>query len=72
LKAVFEDDHVDLSFVSTSVTRTYTSFSQIDCEIIDARVWVGIHFRKTDEDSSVLGPKIGDYAVKTWLLPVSP
>ena len=71
LKAVFGDDRVDVSFVSTGVTRTYASFSQIDREIIDARVWSGIHFRKTDEDSSALGHKIGDYAVKTWLRPAS-
>jgi hypothetical protein len=74
LKAVFGDDSVDVSFTwpAFGVTRTYTSFAQIDREIIDARVWGGIHFRKTDEDSSALGHKIGEYAVKTWLRPVSP
>jgi hypothetical protein len=72
LKAVFGDDRVDVSFVSTGVTRTYTSFSQLDREIIDARVWGGIHFRQTDEDSSALGHKIGEYAVQTWLRPLSP
>ena len=72
LKAVLGDDRVDVSFVSTGVTRTYASFSQIDREIIDARVWGGIHFRQTDEDSSALGHKIGEYAVQTWLRPVSP
>lgn len=72
LQAVFGDDHVDVSFVSTGVTRTYTSFSQLDREIIDARVWGGIHFRQTDEDSSALGHKIGEYAVQTWLRPLSP
>jgi hypothetical protein len=38
LKALFDDDRIDLSFVSTGVTRPYTSFSQLDREIIDARV----------------------------------
>jgi hypothetical protein len=71
LKAVLGDDHVDVSFVSTGVRRTYTSFSQLDREIIDARVWGGIHFRQTDEVSSALGHQIGDYAVKTWLRPAS-
>jgi vanadium-dependent haloperoxidase-like protein len=74
LKAVLGDDRVDASFtwpVPGGVTRTYASFSQIDREIIDARVWGGIHFRQTDEDSSALGRQIGDYAVKTWLRPVS-
>ena len=74
LKAMFGDDRVDVSFTwpAFGVTRTYTSFSQLDREIIDARVWGGIHFRKTDEDSSALGHQIGEYAVKTWLRPVSP
>jgi hypothetical protein len=74
LKAVFGDDRVDVSFTwpAFGVTRTYTSFAQLDREIIDARVWGGIHFRKTDEDSSALGHKIGEYAVQTWLRSVSP
>jgi hypothetical protein len=74
LKAVFGDDRVDVSFTwpALGVTRTYTSFAQLDREIIDARVWGGIHFRQTDEDSSALGHKIGAYAVQTWLRPVSP
>jgi hypothetical protein len=73
LKAVFGDDRVDVSFTwpAFGVTRTYTSFAQIDREIIDARVWGGIHFRKTDEDSSALGHQIGEYTVKTWLRPAS-
>ena len=72
LKAVFGDDRVDVSFTwpAFGVTRTYASFAQIDREIIDARVWGGIHFRKTDEDSTA--GQIGEYAVKTWLRPVSP
>ena len=40
-----------------------------ECRLV--RVWGGIHFRKTDEDSSALGHQIGDYAVKTWLRPAS-
>ena len=73
LKAVFGDDRVDVNFTwpAFGVTRTYASFAQIDREIIDARVWGGIHFRKTDEDSSAFGHKIGEYAVKAWLRPVS-
>jgi hypothetical protein len=39
LKAVFGDDRVDVSLVSTGVTRTYTSFSPLDGEIVDARGW---------------------------------
>ncbi len=37
------------------ITRRYTSFSQAADEIVDARVWSGIHFRTADE----VGAKIG-------------
>jgi len=74
LRAVLGDDRVDASFTwpePGGITRTYASFSQMDREIIDARVWGGIHFRQTDEDSSALGRQIGNYTVQTWLRPVS-
>jgi hypothetical protein len=49
--------------------RSYTSFSQIEKEMEDARVWAGIHFRSTDEDSTELGRKIGAHAVANYLRP---
>ena len=39
----------------TAVTRSYTRLSQAADEIVDARVWSGIHFRIAD----VHGEKIG-------------
>lgn len=54
---------------ASKLARTYSSFSQMDRDIIDARVWGGIHFRNTDENSSALGRSIGAYAVKHWFTP---
>jgi hypothetical protein len=47
--------------------RSYSSFSQIEKEMEDARVWAGIHFRSTDEDSTELGRKIGSHAVASHM-----
>jgi hypothetical protein len=41
------------------ITRTYTRLSQARDEIVDARVWSGIHFRIADEDGAAIG---GDVA----------
>jgi hypothetical protein len=54
-----------LSFSSTNrdlnLTRSYTSFSQAIDEIVDARVWSGIHFRIADEDGARIGRQIALY-----------
>jgi hypothetical protein len=42
----------------TPITRSYTSFSQAADEIVDARVWGGIHFRTADEVGAKIGRKV--------------
>jgi hypothetical protein len=41
-----------------SVTRSYTSFSQAAREIVDARVWSGLHFRNADEQGALIGDHV--------------
>jgi hypothetical protein len=48
----------------TNTTRSYASFSGALKEIIDARVWAGIHFRTADEQGAIEGAKLGAYV---WL-----
>jgi hypothetical protein len=43
------------------VTRTFTSFSQVCDDIVDARVWSGIHFRFADEESAKLGRRVAHW-----------
>ena len=52
------------------VTRSFASFAEAAREVIDARVFGGIHFRRTCVISNAAGHKIGKFAVKNYLLPL--
>lgn len=68
----FGSYHVKFSYTApmdSARCLSYTSFSQIEKEMEDARVWAGIHFRSTDEESTELGRKIGARAVANYLWP---
>lgn len=43
------------------IVRTWSSFSEASDEVIDARVWSGIHFRNTDEVGSRLGRQVARF-----------
>jgi hypothetical protein len=43
------------------VTRTFTSFSQLCADIVDARVWSGIHFRFADEEAAKIGRRVAHW-----------
>ena len=46
---------------NAGLTRSFTRFSQAVNEIVDARVWSGIHFRNADEDGARIGKQIANY-----------
>jgi hypothetical protein len=45
-------------------SRIYLDWATINQEIIDARVWEGVHFRHSDEIGSALGKKVARYGLK--------
>ena len=45
----------------TGVTRRFTSFSQLTEDIVEARIWSGIHFRWADEEAAQLGRKVAHW-----------
>ena len=47
-----------MSSITSNTTRSYRSFSDAVDEIVDARVYSGIHFRKADIDGAVLGEAV--------------
>jgi hypothetical protein len=49
--------------------RTFDRFSDALKEIIDARVWSGIHFRAADVQGAVLGKKVAHYLQKHHFQP---
>ena len=46
------------------VTHTYRSWAQITREVIDARVWEGIHFRFSDVVGARVGSHVADYDLR--------
>ena len=58
LQAFFGTDDVAFGATNAVGTRNYRSFSQAVDEIVDARVWSGIHFRKADEDGAAIGKRV--------------
>jgi hypothetical protein len=51
--------------------REYTKFSAIAKEIIDARIYLGIHFRFADTEARSQGRRVANYAFKNILEPIS-
>jgi hypothetical protein len=63
LKNFFGTDRIGFSAFSNKscTTRSYDRFSDALDEVIDARVWAGIHFRTADEQGAKLGKKVAHY-----------
>ena len=72
LQDFFGTDKVDFSAFSnrTRTTRSFDRFSAARKEVIDARVWGGIHFRTADVQGAVLGKKVAHYLEKHYFLPM--
>lgn len=41
-----------------SEQRAFTRFSDLTNEILEARIWAGIHFRNTDVQAATLGREV--------------
>ena len=72
LQRFFGADKIAFSAVSnrTRTTRSYDRFSQALHEIINARVWSGIHFRTADLQGAALGKKVAHWLAKHYFQPV--
>jgi hypothetical protein len=83
LKAFFETDRIAFTAQSnkcpapdpipptgTCPPRSFDRFSEALKEIIDARVWSGIHFRTADVQGAVLGKEVAHWLDKRYFQPV--
>jgi hypothetical protein len=66
------------SFVATSqnpsmagVVRAFPNFTEAGNELVDTRVFAGIHFRSADADSLDLGRSIANYVIANAFQPVN-
>jgi hypothetical protein len=72
LQNFFGTDKIAVTAFSNKscTTRSFDRFSDILKEVIDARVWAGIHFRTADVQGAVLGNKVAQYLKKHYFQPV--
>jgi PAP2 superfamily len=47
-------------------TRTFSSFSEALAELIEARIWAGLHFRTADVQAELLGRSIANYMAQNY------
>lgn len=56
--------------LATQKTRTFTHFSQAEQEVIDARVYVGIHYRHSDVVAGAQGRRVANWVFRHTLRPL--
>lgn len=74
LGETFQTRQLQLTFTSTAVpnvTRFYDSEKAACQEVVDARVWLGIHFRTADVRGARMGQQVADWALDHYFRPVS-
>lgn len=73
LESFFGDSIPTVKLTSTTapgLTRTFSRLSDYVNEVIDARVYDGVHYRTSGRVGADMGRKIGEYTVRNHLLPV--
>jgi hypothetical protein len=73
LKDFFGTDKVSFSTFSSfsGSTREFDRFSEAIKEIIEARVWAGIHFRTADTQGYVIGRKVSQWLEQHYFRPMT-
>jgi PAP2 superfamily len=71
LRDFFGTNRVEFSATTpnSTTTRSFTSFSQAVDEIVDARVYSGIHFRIADVHGALIGKQVARYGQKHYFHP---
>jgi len=71
-RAFFHRDDIAFSAFSeaSGTTRYFTGFSQALTEVINARVWGGIHFRSADIDGARIGAQVAGFVARRAFQPI--
>ena len=78
LRMFFGDDPVGGPFQITSTfvnpggpaVRTFDTFTQPLAELIEARIWAGLHYRSADVAGQALGRNVANYGAANYFQPV--
>ena len=57
------------SFVAGVAARHFATANDLRQEIIDARIWGGIHYRGSDVTGTIIGRKVAHWTLKRYFLP---
>jgi hypothetical protein len=78
MRMFFGDDPVGGPFQITSTfvnpggpaVRTFDTFTQPLAELIEARIWAGLHYRSADVEGQRLGRNVANYGAANYFQPV--
>jgi hypothetical protein len=75
LRLFFGSDLLNFQMTTTNPnaaqkTRSFSRLSQAEDEVVDARVYVGIHYRNTDRVSQLQGLRVATWVFKNYFRPV--
>jgi len=76
LRNFFRSDRMSFSVTTTNTgptiqdTRVFDRFSDAAQEVVDARIYLGIHFRFADEASRTIGFSVADFGYKNFMKPL--
>jgi hypothetical protein len=67
---LFGENHLDLTVSSgvTNTTRHYASTHALGADTMNARIWLGLHFRRAMRDGSRLGHSAAAWAGSHYLM----
>jgi hypothetical protein len=70
---LFGARHIDLvvSSAVTGTTRHYRTVRTLDRDTMNARVWLGIHFRRAVVDGNRLGHRVSRWALRHYFQPLN-
>jgi hypothetical protein len=75
LELYFGMDEMTFTVISSNPlanppTRTYERFSDLSWDIVNARIYQGIHFRFADEAARVQGRHVAEWVFRRFLQPI--
>jgi PAP2 superfamily len=75
LRLFFGTDELNFQMTTTNPnalqkTRTFARFSQAEEEVVNARVYVGIHYRNSDTTARAQGLRVANWVFKNYFRPI--
>jgi hypothetical protein len=74
LRTFFGSDAATFKLTSTTapgVNRSFNKLSDYVTEVVNARIYDGVHYRTSGEAGAAMGRKIGEHTVQNFLRPLA-